>query len=196
VDNLGRAGLTGAAGGIRQVELVLDACTLSAGVRLQADGRLVRMRHARIKPNDFLNIWLDHLVLGCASGAQAGPALLAGLDPGKGEKTRIWHFSRVDNPACVLANLIALYREGMRAPLAFMPKASFAYARALHDGSNEQQARAEAAKALMRGDYTSSELDDACFGRFFDECIVEAPDFDRCSRAVFGPLLEHCQKVG
>jgi len=195
MDNVRRAGLPGAEEDIRQVELALDECTLSAAVRLQADGRLVRMRHAAIKPQDFLRIWLDYLVLSSATGAQGGPALLAGLEPGKKRRTQIWKFSRVDAPRSVLAGLVGLYREGMCAPLAFLPQASFAYAEALHDGNSEQQARAEAAKSLARGDYSSSELDDVCFGRFFKENIVEAPEFDRCARAVFAPLLDHCQKI-
>ena len=95
----------------------------------------------------------------------------------------------------MLAELIGLYREGMCAPLAFLPQASFAYAAALHDGNSQQQARAAAATSLESGDFKISELDDACFGRFFDKSIVDAPEFDRCSRAVFGPLLDHCQKV-
>ena len=193
-DNVRRAGLPGAEGNVRQVELVFDECTLSAAVRLQADGRLVRMRHARITPNDFLRIWLDYLALSSASGAQAPSALLAGLDSGKGEKTRVWHCSRVDDPRTVLAGLLGLYREGMCAPLAFMPRTSFAYAEAVCAGKTVQEARAVAAKILERGDFKTSELDDACFGRFFDESIVDAPEFDRCARAVYGPLLEHFQQ--
>lgn len=193
VDDLRRAGLPGAAGDIRQMELVFDECTLSAAVRLQADGRLVRMRYAAVKPNDFMGIWLDYLVLSSASGAQAPDALLAGFDSKKGGKTRVWHFSRVDDPRSVLAGLLGLYREGLCAPLPFMPRTSFAYAEAVSAGKTMQEARTAAAKILERNDFNTSELDDVCFGRFFDETIVDAPGFDRCARAVFGPLLDHCQ---
>lgn len=193
VDDLRRAGLPGAAGDIRQLELVFDECTLSTAVRLQADGRLVRMRYAASKPQDFLGIWIDYLALCCASGAQAPSALLAGLDSKKGGKTRVWHFGRVDDPRSVLTGLLGLYREGMCAPLPFMPRTSFAYAEAVSAGKTMQEARTAAAQILERNDFNTSELDDVCFGRFFDETIVDAPDFDRCSRAVFGPLLDHCQ---
>ncbi len=189
-----RAGLAGAQAEIRQVEVGLGECTLSAALRLQAGGRLVRMRHARLKPKDFLRIWLDYLVLCCASGSAVLPAVIAGLDPGAGEKTRIWHFSPVNDPHSVLARLLDLYYEGMCAPLVFMPKASFAYAEALHSGKTQRDARSAAARSLERGEHRDSELDDPHFGRFFDESIVEIPDFDRCARAVFGPILEHCRK--
>jgi exodeoxyribonuclease V gamma subunit len=196
VQTLNRAGLTNLSTDIHEVACVIDDCTLSAAVYLQSDGRLMRMRHAAIKPKDFLRIWLDYLVLSCAWGDQAPRALLAGLDPGKTRNVQVWHFDRVDDPHSVLTDLLGLYREGMCKPLPFMPQASFAYACALHDGRNEQQARAAALKCLARGDFNNSELDDVCYGRFFDECIVESPEFDRCACVVFGPLLEQCHRIG
>jgi len=196
VHDLNRSGLTAGEQQTRQVEIGIDGCTLNAALHLQENGHLVHMRHARIKAIDYLRIWLDYLLLCAAPGGPAPSALLAGLDPGKGEKTRTWQFSTVDDPRTQLGHLIDLYNEGMCRPLIFLPKASFAYAEALQAGKNEQEARDAAARILARNERSTGELDDACFGRFFDETVVDLPDFDRCARTVFGPVLEHRQKYG
>jgi exodeoxyribonuclease V gamma subunit len=153
----------------------------------------VHIRYAAIKPIDFLRIWLEYLLCSAAD-AQAPSAMLAGLDP-KNRRTQLWQFSPVDDPIAELKRIVALYHEGLCRPLAFMPKASFAYAEALNAGKTEQQARAAAAKCLERDDYRKSELDDACFGRFFNEAIVESPDFERCAREIFGPIVHHRNRV-
>ena len=61
--------------------------------------------------------------------------MLAGLDP-KNRRTQLWQFSPVEDPTAELKRIIALYHEGLCRPLAFMPKASFAYAEALQCGQN------------------------------------------------------------
>jgi exodeoxyribonuclease V gamma subunit len=177
----------------RLLEIAFDDCTLSASVSLAADASLVRMRHAAIKPIDFIRVWLEYIVCS-AAGVESPSAVLAGLDQKKREQTRLWDFKPVEDPRTELKKIIDLYHEGLRSPLAFMPQASFAYAEALNEGKTPQQARAAAAKSLEHGDFKNSELDDVCFGRFFDESIVEATDFERCAREVFGPILQHRQK--
>ena len=117
-------------------------------------------------------------------------------DPKKREQTRLWQFNPVKEPCAELERIIALYREGQHSPLAFMPQASFAYAEALAKGKTMEQVRAAAVKRLKGNESQNSngELDDVSFGRFFDETIVELPDFERCAREVFGPVLQHRQK--
>jgi exodeoxyribonuclease V gamma subunit len=176
----------------RLFELSLGDCTLSASVDLMPDAGLVCVRHAAIRPIDFLKIWLDYLVCSAAEGT-APNAVLAGLTENR-QKTRLWQFSPVEDPCAVLTGIIALYREGQRSPLAFMPQASFAYAEALNANKTEEQARAAAAGTLEQSAFKRSDLDDVSFNRFFDAAIVETPDFDRCARKVFGPVLRHRQK--
>jgi exodeoxyribonuclease V gamma subunit len=178
----------------RLLEIDFDDCTLSASVSLAADASLVRMRHAAIKPIDFIRVWLEYLIVCSAPDIGNPSAVLAGLDQKKREQTRLWDFNSVDDPRTELKNIIDLYHEGLRSPLAFMPQASFAYAEALNAGKSPQQARIAAVKSLEHGDFKNSELDDVCFGRFFNESIVESPDFERCAREVFGPIFQHRQK--
>ena len=187
------AGLSTETAESRLVELALDGCTLSAFVSLSLNAGLVHMRHAAIKPIDFVRIWLEYLLCSAAD-AEAPSAMLAGLDP-KNRRTQLWQFSPVADPFLELTRIMALYHEGLCRPLALMPKASCTYAEALHAGKTEQQARIAAAKCLEQDDYSKSELDDACFGRFFNEAIVESPDFDRCAREVFGPIVQHRKRV-
>ena len=191
--DINRAGLTAQTAESRLCEIALDGCTLSALVNMSPGAGLVHLRYAAIKPIDFLRIWLEYLLCS-AAGNEAPSAMLAGLDPKNRGRTQLWQFGPVDDPTAELERILALYHEGLCRPLAFMPKASFAYAEALVVGKTEQQARAAAAACLEPGNYKSSELDDACFGRFFNEDIVESPDFERCAREVFGPVVQHRQK--
>ena len=82
---------------------------------------LVRYRYDDVRPSDYLAGWIEHLFL-CAT-APAGAA-----------RTTRWH-SRdgvyVLGPYAEatrrLAELMALYREGLRRPLHFFPRSSWAY---------------------------------------------------------------------
>jgi len=194
VSDLNRSSVISEGTESRLLEIAFDDCTLSASVSLAADASLVRMRHAAIKPIDFIRVWLEYLIVCSAPDIGNPSAILAGLDQKKREQTRLWNFNPVEDPHTELKKIIDLYHEGLRSPLAFMPQASFAYAEALNTGKSPQQASAAAAKSLEHGDFKNSELDDVCFGRFFDESIVESSDFERCARQVFGPILQHRQK--
>jgi exodeoxyribonuclease V gamma subunit len=193
VCDLNRAGLHGATTEKRLFEITIDDCTLSSTISLSSGAGLVHMRYAAIKPIDFLRIWLEYLLCSAAE-AEVPFAMLAGLDPKHRGRTQLWQFAPPDDPLVGLKRIIALYHEGQCSPLAFMPQASFAYAEVLSEGKTAQQARAAAAKTLEQDDYTRSDLDDACFGRFFDESLVVLPDFERCAREVFEPVFQHRQK--
>jgi len=191
VNDLNRSGVQVEDAEDQLFEVVLEGCTLSASVCLIPDTGIVHMRHAVIKPIDFLRIWLAYLVRSAADGTATG-VVLAGLDSKR--QTRLWEFSPVEDPNAELTRIIALYYEGQCRPLAFMPQASFVYAEARSKNKTAQQARVAAAKTLEQSTFTRSDFDDISFARFFDASIVESPDFDRCALAVFGPVLQHRQK--
>jgi len=193
VNELGRFAVKPSNAESRLFERRLDDCLLSAAITIHPETGLVHMRHAAIKPFDFIRIWLEYLM--CSVEEKATPtAVLAGLDPKKREQTLLWQFDPVEDSDAVLKRLIALYYEGRCRPLPFMPQASFVYADALRAGKTAEQARAAAAQTLVQSDFTRSDLDDLSFARFFNETIVESPDFDRCAREVFGPILQHRKK--
>ncbi len=92
---------------------------------------LVQYRLAKLKPKDFIRLWLKHLARHLVS---SGDAILFGAD---GEK---FTFAPVENARALLADLLALYAEGL--PLRFFPKSSWALLDAKDEASGMKAARA------------------------------------------------------
>jgi exodeoxyribonuclease V gamma subunit len=87
-------------------------------------GRLVRSRYDDVRVGDYLAGWIAHLFL-CATL--------------KGSTVTRWHsrdgvytLEPYPDARTRLAELMALYREGLRQPLAFFPKSAWAYV--INDG--------------------------------------------------------------
>lgn len=99
---------------------------------------LVQYRLAKLKPKDFIRLWLKHLARHLVS---SGDAILFGAD---GEQ---FTFAPVENARELLADLFALYAEGLRRPLRFFPKSSWAFMESLKKG--EAEARKAARKAWL-----------------------------------------------
>ncbi len=85
---------------------------------------LLQYRLAKIKAKDLLGIWLSHLVLSYLR--PAGVTLQSQLQC---EDTRL-RLHPVEQAEDVLAELLALYWQGLHQPLPFLPKTSLAYAMA------------------------------------------------------------------
>ena len=141
-------------------------------------GGLVRSRYADAKAGDYLEGWIAHLWL----NAMAPPGVTA---------QTIWHsrdghyrLPPLDDARGPLTALLVLYREGLRRPIHFYPKAAWAYARS--DG-NIGKARA----AWRRDDFNpyGEEGDAACALalRGVEDPLDE--EFARCAETVFDPLL-------
>lgn len=147
---------------------------------LSAQGLLYH-RYDDTRPVDYLSAWLSHLVL-CAAPAPGALCATLGL-------SRDGHFCfhPVAPPAArdCLADLLALYRAGLRAPLHFFPKSAWAY---MLNRENMAKARAKWSGG-QRAEFGESQ-DAACrlalrgCGDALDEVFVDA------ARRVFGPLLD------
>ena len=87
---------------------------------LRPDG-LVRWRYDTLRPRDVLAAWIPHLAL-CAAPAPGAPARTVWLATDK-----TLRFGMPPDPAALLHDLVRLYRYGLREPLAFYPKAAWAY---------------------------------------------------------------------
>ncbi len=146
-------------------------------------GGLVRYRDADAGANDYLEAWLNHLVLSAqpAAGCTASVSwMLRDADVG---------FDQVEQPESLLTDLMRLYRDGLRQPLEFFPKSAWAYAEA---GWKPRPALA-AWTVNPRQPYTEGTdpwyrlalrgRDDPLFG--------PGSRFDECARRVFAPLRQH-----
>lgn len=99
-----------------------DGATLLTGTLdgLGAAG-LWRVRHGRTRAADRLRLWLDHLLLQIAAPAGVAPesALIA--------RDGVTRFSPVPDAAAHLADLLDLWRAGLKAPLPFYPETAWAW---------------------------------------------------------------------
>jgi exodeoxyribonuclease V gamma subunit len=88
--------------------------------RLCADG-LWRLRFGVTRPQDLLRLWLEHLLLQLAAppGVVRRSVLIA--------HDGISAFAPIADAATHLADLLALYREGLAAPLPFYPQTAWAW---------------------------------------------------------------------
>lgn len=99
----------------------------SAGAWLSAriDGvtkqGLWRVRHGSVRPVDRLRLWIDHLVLNIT--APAGIPLRSVLIAQDGELA----FEPEPCAPAILAELLAIYRQGQQQALAFYPKTAWAW---------------------------------------------------------------------
>jgi exodeoxyribonuclease V gamma subunit len=82
---------------------------------------LLRHRYGKCSPNDLLGAWLPHLLL-CAS-APADALAVTTLVASDGR----FFLTECEQPMAVLETLLRLYAQGLREPLAFFPKAAWAW---------------------------------------------------------------------
>lgn len=142
--------------------------------------RMLRHRFARVKSRDLVRTWLEHLVLNCLA-KEGYPRTSVLVMDGKPNA-----FTRVADPVPLLTALLDLYGEGLTVPLRFFPESSLAYA-----GKGDwdlDRARKKWEKGF--NDF-AGEGDDPWFRLCFGEVDPFDPEFERVSRAVFGPLLDH-----
>ena len=82
---------------------------------------LLRHRYAKQSPLDYLDAWLPHLLL-CASA----PAGVLPVTTGIARDGRFF-LTECDDPRAQLETLVRLYAQGLREPLAFFPRAAWAW---------------------------------------------------------------------
>jgi exodeoxyribonuclease V gamma subunit len=152
----------------------------------------LRQRPAAVKAKDVLRAWIWHLALQLTDG---GPreTLLFGLDAA-------WRFRPLDNAAELLADLLALYAEGLRTPLPLFPNTSMEFARRkLLPGSRETaNPVVEARKKWIGNEFRpgSAEREDAWFALCFPPELdpLDARWQDIAER-VFAPIFAAREEV-
>lgn len=145
-------------------------------------GGLVRYSVDELRPADRLGAWLHHLML-CADPP-------AGIEP----VTTWWgrdgplRFKPCPDPRAVLHTLVALYAQGLREPIPFMPKTAWAYL----DKGESLSAAIQAWRPTEKRPWAEG-ADPA-----YRLALRGRPDplgpglgpFDACAHAVFDPLRD------
>ncbi|WP_298231358.1 exodeoxyribonuclease V subunit gamma [uncultured Azohydromonas sp.] len=133
-------------------------------------------RYGDAGPHDFIEAWLWHLWLN------------AGRPPGVAPRTRwqardgAFELGEVAHPRRTLAELMALYRQGLSRPLHFFPRSAWEFM--------EGKESLPRARAAWRGTpQRPGESEDEAYRLALRGCAEPLDEeFVRCARTVFGPL--------
>ncbi|MDV3130118.1 exodeoxyribonuclease V subunit gamma [Mycobacterium sp. 21AC1] len=101
--------------------------------------RLVSVTYSKLDGKHLLQSWIPLLALATAHPGRDWAAVCIGR-PKRGETPRVDGLGSPDNPAELLADLVAIYDAGRREPLPLPLKTSFAWAAARHAGDDPERA--------------------------------------------------------
>lgn len=138
-------------------------------------GRHVRWRCANIQGKDRFSLWIEHLILNTlkADGYPRTSLLIC--------KDLTLTLPPIDNAAAILADLIALYREGLCRPLHFFPQTSWLY---LTNGMDAAQGRWNGSDHSP----TPAESTQPAFSLCFSDTDALDEEFMQLAERVYAPL--------
>ncbi|WED21247.1 exodeoxyribonuclease V subunit gamma [Vibrio sp. JC009] len=157
------------------------SCQLTGWLSGQYQAGMVRYRSGKIRSQDWLSAWIDHLCMSVS--AQSKVTHLIGLDPAKGIQHQVLLPVDSVSAGVYLQHLVELYFEGMNQPLAYFPKTVLAGAEALMSGKGDEISKME--KAFNDGYNFSGEGRDSYIARVWPEW----------NEALSVQLLQHAQSV-
>ena len=161
--------------------------------------RLLHYRYARLKPKDFLQLWVAHLALNIA-GEEGYPmsSMLAGLGSGnqKDAAWTAWGFDALLESEEILSLLLEIYWEGLIRPLHFFPDTAWILAvEVVEKMKRPQEAFGKVMKSWEGGDYSRGEGANPYYRLCFRDGSPLDADFERLALMIFRPLLEHRKKM-
>jgi exodeoxyribonuclease V gamma subunit len=154
--------------------------------RIRGD-TLLHYRLTRLKPKDFIRIWIEHLVRNLT---EEKPALLFGKE---GEEIASYEVPSTSQAREVLSDLLTVYWRGLREPLRLFPRTSWKFVDKISSGKKKERAR-----YLASEDWRSNENDPSSKGEREDPYIKLAfrntadvldEEWEKISLHVFGPIF-------
>jgi len=172
-----------------EISLDVDGYKITGHLDNIGAAGMVQYRYAAIKPKDIMRSWICHLVLNRHRKADEPESLkhtfLAGKD-------KIFQYLPVAENSSFLEQLLSLYWQGLTEPLHFFPQASFAFARAVHNGKPEQEAMLRASSAWEGNMHTGpGEKYDPYNSLCFNNAELSEKTFPDLAKRVFLPALAH-----
>jgi exodeoxyribonuclease V gamma subunit len=171
----------------RTIDVTLDDWRLTGTLHGTHPEALVRHRAARLKGKDLLRAWIHHVALQFTAAAPLETWVFA--------RDADWHFAPLADPRTILGDLLALYGEGLRAPLPLMPETSREFAeRTLNGKGNATTDPVKSARTIWEGNEFQQgkpESEDAWFRLCFppDGDPLDAR-WQKIARRVFGPIFD------
>ena len=170
------------------LELRLGEFEVSGRLTGITPGGRVGYRLASIKANDYLNLWLHHLVLNVA--APAGMTLQSRWVAEDKEVL----LEPVEDAAAHLRALLQWYWRGTRRLLHFFPKSALAYVETLRKDKNQDTDKAlrAAQRRWEGGDFekVTPEREDVYYQLAFRDTDPLDAEFEAVAMAVFMPIFE------
>ncbi|PYI79479.1 MAG: exodeoxyribonuclease V subunit gamma, partial [Verrucomicrobia bacterium] len=148
---------------------------------------LVHYRLTRLKPKDFVRIWIEHLARNLT---ERKSALLFGKE---GDEIASYEFPPMNNAREVLTELLNTYWRGLRQPLRLFPRSSWTFVERVLAGRKKESARYSARK-----DWRSNENDPNSRSEREDPYIKLAfrnieqvldDEWEKTSLSIFEPIL-------
>jgi exodeoxyribonuclease V gamma subunit len=170
-----------------EVQLEIGGFRLSGTVGDFRSGTLLRYRCATIKPKDQLSAWIDHLAWNAAVGeTEPAQTIFVGKDGSL-------CFSVPEDSTQFLAQLLEFYWAGLKGPLPFFPRSSFAYAEAIGRQRDPEAALREARKEWEAQPFRAvpAEEEDLYNKLAFGDGNPLDEVFETLAKAVLEPLLKH-----
>lgn len=175
-----------------EVDLELDGLRLRGWLKGVSEQGLVSCRVTKFNGKDLIRLWLCHLVLNSLEHGDL-PGDSRHLDSEGVLRLRPLESSAVARAH--LTDLLALYREGLRRPLAFFPKTSYLYSSRLAEKGDLASAF-KAARNSWEGHgfgNRAGEGEDVWHQVAFRGAEPLSAEFADLSRRIFGPALEHLE---
>jgi exodeoxyribonuclease V gamma subunit len=150
---------------------------------------LVLWRMGRMRAEDLLALWIQHLCLNLSAPDQIQP--WSHFLERNSRTIQDHHLAPVDDPAALLQPLLEGFWQGQRQPLPFFPATSLAWAKA-----KPEQRDARAATAWTGNDYAPGESTDPAYRLVFaDNDCPHGPDFEELAELFYTPILS-CLDTG
>ncbi|MCA1765844.1 MAG: hypothetical protein LC633_06315, partial [Desulfobulbaceae bacterium] len=186
VDELiGRLGMVGKGDfELLRGEIEIDSYLLSGQLETSPESGQVIYRYAKLKASDQIRGWLRHLYLNRLAPTEwSRTTRVIGKD-------RSISFQPLEGDDDSLAELLALYRQGLAAPLRFFPETSLAFAEAKRKGLADGAALFKAGRVWRGNDFARAEADDRYCRLCYNDQDPLDRDFAGVALAFFEPLLD------
>jgi exodeoxyribonuclease V gamma subunit len=171
------------------VDLTIDKFRLFGNIKNLFEQGLVLYRPATSKAEDFINCWLNHLILNYLENDNQISFIVA--------SDGIYQLSPVKNSKAILNELLLLYQKGLFMPIHFFPKTSYAFVDAIYCGKSETEALIDAQNKWLPNNHipTYSDSENLYHIRYFQTSDPFTHSFREVAKTVFVPIIKHMKKI-
>ncbi|MEM7366437.1 MAG: exodeoxyribonuclease V subunit gamma, partial [Pseudomonadota bacterium] len=164
--------------------------TLTGHIDNIRDNILLDIRTGQLRKRQLIDLWIRHL-FACTTGSVARSIAIS-VD----KEAPVLHALRAVSPdqaISLLSQLTVHFKDGLQAPLMFIPETSYAWASSLAAGDSEHQATRKAQRTWSQTAY--SEAFDREYQRVFNFDDLYQPAFESIAVDIWQPVLEHLDSV-